>query len=158
MREPGLHQGIVPLPGVDRRVLRAPSQRLQATGQVVWMVMHPEGHQNHRTDAQERPPICLKASLESAVLEDRQHTLPLRNVQSRGPAGNGTCVQAGHVALMLADALSPFADGHPTDAQPAGDVGVGELSGLEQPAGFQASFFELTTGEVSWAPDHGRPL
>jgi hypothetical protein len=122
------------------------------------MVAHPEGHHNHRTDAQERPPIGLKASLESAVLEDRQHALPLLNVQARGPTGNGTGVQAGHVALMLADALSPFADGHPTDAQPAGDVGVGELSGLEQPAGFQASFFELITGEVSWAPDHGRPL
>jgi hypothetical protein len=158
MREPGLHQGIIPLPGIDSGVLWAPSQRLQSTGQVVWMVAHPEGHQNHRTDAQERPPICLKASLESAVLEDRQHALPLRDVQARGPAGNGTCVQAGHVALMLADALSPFADGHPTDAQSAGDVGVGELSSLEQPAGFQASFFTLATGEVSWTPDHGCPL
>jgi hypothetical protein len=158
MREPGLHQGIIPLPGIDRGVLRAPSQRLQSTGQVVWMVAHPEGHQNHRTDAQECPPICLKAGLESAGLEDRQHALPLLNVQARGPTGNGTCVQAGHAALMLADALSPFADGHPTDAQSAGDVGVGELSSLEQPAGFQASFFTLTTGEVSRAPEHGRPL
>jgi hypothetical protein len=43
------------------------------------MVAHPEGHQNHRTDAQERPPIGVKASLESAVLEDRQHALPLLN-------------------------------------------------------------------------------
>jgi hypothetical protein len=59
---------------------------------------------------------------------------------------------------MLAEALSPFADGHPTDAQSAGDVGVGELSSLEQPTGFQASFFPLTTGEVSRAPDHGHPL
>ena len=122
------------------------------------MVAHPEGHQHHRTEAQERPPICLKARLESAVLEDRQHALPLLNVQARGPTGNGTCVQAGHVALMLADTLSPLTDGHPTNAQSAGNVGVGQLSGLEQPAGFQASCFTLTTGEVSWAPDHGRPL
>jgi hypothetical protein len=33
-----------------------------------------------------------------------------------------------------------------------------ELSGLEQPAGFQTSFFTWTTAEVSWAPDHGHPL
>jgi hypothetical protein len=158
MHEPGLHQGIIPLPGIDGGVLRAPSQGLQSTRQVMRMVAHPEGHQNHRTDAQERPPIRLKASLESAVLEDRQHALPLLNVQARGPTGNGTCAQAGHIALMLADALSPCADGHPTDAQSAGDVGVGELSSLEQSAGFQASFFELTTGEVSWTPDHGRSL
>jgi hypothetical protein len=64
-------------------------------------------------------------------------------------------VQAGHVALMLAELLSPCTDGHPTDAQSARNGGMGELSGLEQPAGFQASFFTLTAGEVSWAPDHG---
>jgi hypothetical protein len=46
---------------------------------------------------------------------------------------------------MLAELLSPFADRHPPDAQSAGNVGVGELSGLEQPASFQASFFTLTT-------------
>jgi hypothetical protein len=59
---------------------------------------------------------------------------------------------------MLPQLLSPLTHGHPTDAQSAGHVGVGELSGLEQPTGFQASFFTLTTGEVSRAPDHGRPL
>jgi hypothetical protein len=59
---------------------------------------------------------------------------------------------------VLADALSPCADGHPTDAQSAGDVGVGELASLEKPTGFQASFFTLTTGEVSWTPDHDRSL
>jgi hypothetical protein len=67
-------------------------------------------------------------------------------------------VQAGQVAPMLAELLSPMADGHPTDAQSACNVGVGELAGLEPPAGFQASFFALTTREVSWAPDHGRLL
>jgi hypothetical protein len=122
------------------------------------MVAHPKGHQHHRTDAQERPPIRLKASLTSAFVADCQHALPRLNVQAGGPAGNGTCAQAGHVALMLAELLSPFASGHPTDAQSAGNVGVGEWSGLEQPAGFQASFFTLTTDEVSWAPDHGHPL
>ena len=158
MCEPGLHQGFIPFPRIDRWLLRAPSQRLQPTGQVVRMVAHPKGHQNHRTDAQERPPLRVKASFESTFLEDRQHALPLLTAQAGGTAGNRAGVQAGHVALMLAELLSPCADGHPTDAQSAGDVGVGELSGLEQPAGFQASFFTLTTGEVSWAPDHGRRL
>ena len=53
---------------------------------------------------------------------------------------------------------SPRADGHPTDTQSAGNVSVGELPGLEQPSSFQASFFTLTPGKVSWAPDHGHPL
>jgi hypothetical protein len=35
---------------------------------------------------------------------------------------------------------------------------MGELSGLEQPPGFQTSFFPLTTREISRAPDHGRLL
>jgi hypothetical protein len=119
------------------------------------MVVHPEGHQNPRPDAQECPPIRLNASLESAFLENRQYALPLLDVQTGRSAGHGARVQAGHVALTLAELLSPFADGHPTDAKSAGDVGVGESSGLEKPAGFQAAFFELTPGEVSWAPDHG---
>jgi hypothetical protein len=71
MHEPGLHQGSISLPGRDRGVLRAPSQRLQSTRQVMRMVVHPEGHQNHRTEAQERPTVGVKASLEGAVLEDR---------------------------------------------------------------------------------------
>jgi hypothetical protein len=122
------------------------------------MIAHPKRHQNHRTDAPERPPIRVKASVQRPSPEDRQHALPLLNTQAGGPAGNGARVQVGHVAMMLAELLSPFADSHPTDAQSAGNVGVGELPGLEQPAGFQASFFTLTPGEVSWAPHHGRLL
>jgi hypothetical protein len=122
------------------------------------MVAHPKRHQDHRTDAPERPPIRVKASFQSTFCEDRQHALPLLNTQAGWTAGNGARVQADHVALMLAELLSPFADSHPTDAQSAGDVGVGELSGLEQPAGFQASCFTLTPGEVFWAPDQGRLL
>jgi hypothetical protein len=122
------------------------------------MVAHPKRHQNHRTDAQERPPIRVKASFQSTVFEDRQHALPLLSTQASGAAGNGARVQAGHVASVLPELLSPLTHGHPTDAQSAGNVGVGELSGLEQSAGFQPSFFTLITGEVSRAPDHGHPL
>ena len=158
MREPSPHQGLIPFPSIDRGLLRTPSQRLQPPGQIMSMVAHTKRHQNHRTDAPERPPIRVKTSLESAFVEDRQHALPRLNVQAGGTAGDRPCAQAGHVALMLTELLSPLADSHPTDAQSAGDVGVGELAGQEQPAGFQASCFALTTGEVSWAPDHGRLL
>jgi hypothetical protein len=95
MREPGPYQGIIPFPSIDGWLLRAPSQRLQSTGQVVRMGAHPGGHQHDRTDAPEGPPIRLKARLESAFCEDRQHALPLRNAQAGGPAGNGLCVQTG---------------------------------------------------------------
>lgn len=158
MHEPGLHQGSISLPGIDRGVLRAPSQRLQSTRQVMRMVVHPEGHQHHRTDAQERPPIGVKASLEGAVLEDREHALPLFYVQAGRATGNRACVQAGHIALVLVELSSPLTHGHPTDTQSAGNVSVRELTGLEQPAGFQASCFTLTTGQVVRSPDHGRLL
>ncbi len=131
MREPGPHQGVIPFPRIDRWLLWAPSQGLQPTGQVVRMIAHPKGHQNHGADAQERPPLRVEASFESTFVEDRQHVLPLRTAQAGGTAGNRACVQAGHVALMLVELVSPFADGHPTDAQSAGHVGVGELSGLK---------------------------
>jgi hypothetical protein len=42
--------------------------------------------------------------------------------------------------------------------QAAGHVSVGELTSLEQPSSFQTSFFLLATGELSWAPHHGRSL
>jgi hypothetical protein len=80
------------------------------------MVIHPEGHQNHRTDAQERPPIGVKASLEGPVFEDRQHTLPLLSAQAGWAAGDGACVQAGRVAVVLPELSSPLAHSHPTDA------------------------------------------
>ena len=158
MREPRPHQGVIPFPGIQGWLLRTPAEGLQPAGQVVRMGAHAKRHQNHRTDAQERPTVGVKARLEGTLLEDRQHALPLLSAQAGWAAGHGAGVQAGQVALMLAEVSSPFADGHPTDAHAAGDVGLGELSGLEQPAGFQASFFTLTTGELSWAPDHSRPL
>jgi hypothetical protein len=80
------------------------------------MVAHPEGHQNHRTDAQEGPPIRLKTGLESALFEDRQHALPLLNAQAGGPAGNGRGVQTAYVAVVLSELSSPLAHSHPTDA------------------------------------------
>jgi hypothetical protein len=84
MREPGPHQGVIPFPRIDRWLLRTPSQRLQPSGQVVRMVGHTECDQNHRTEAQERPPIGVKASLEGTLFHDRQHTLPLLNPQASG--------------------------------------------------------------------------
>jgi hypothetical protein len=158
MREPSLHQGVIPFPSINRWLLRTPSQRLQPSGQVVRMVVHPKGHQNHRTDAQERPSIGVKASLEGPLFENYQHTLPLLNPQAGRAARNGACVQARHVALVLPELSSPLADGHATDAESAGDVGVGQLTSLEQPSSFQAAFFTLCAGEVFWAPDHGRLL
>jgi hypothetical protein len=158
MREPGLHQGLIAFPGRDRWLLRAPSQRLQSTGQVVRMVAHPKGHQNDRTDAQERPTIGVKARLEGSLLEDRQYALPLLNTQAGRAARNRACVQAGHIALVLVELSSPLADRHATDTQSAGNVSVGELTDLEQPSSFQASFFTLATGELFWAPHHDRPL
>jgi hypothetical protein len=71
MREPSPHQGVIPFPSIDRWLLRTPSQRLQPSGQIVRMVVHTECYQNHRTDAQERPPIGVKASLEGTFFEDR---------------------------------------------------------------------------------------
>jgi hypothetical protein len=122
------------------------------------MVMHTERHQNHRTDAQERPSIGVKAGLEGPLFEDRQHTLPLLRPQASRAARDGVGVQARQVALVLSQLSSPLADGHPTDAESAGDVGVGQLTSLEQPSSFQGAFFTLRASEVFWAPDHDRLL
>jgi hypothetical protein len=35
-------------------------------------------------------------------------------------------MQAGYVALTLAELPNPFADGHPTEVQSSDDAGVGE--------------------------------
>ena len=116
MREPSPHQGVIPFPSINRWLLRTPSQRLQPPGQIMSMVAHTKGHQNHRTDAQERPPIRVKTSLESAFFEDRQHALPLLNAQAGGPAGKGTGVQTAYVAVVLSELSSPLAHSHPSDA------------------------------------------
>jgi hypothetical protein len=158
MREPRLHQGFIPFPGIQGWLLWTPAEGFQSAGQVVRVVAHAECHQNHGTDAQERPAIGVKARLEGALLEDRQHALPLPNAQASRAARNRAWVQAGCIALVLTGLLSPVADRHPADTQSAGNGSVGELTSLEQPSSFQASFFLLATGELSWAPYHGRPL
>jgi hypothetical protein len=158
MREPGPHQGFIPFPGIQGWLLRTPAEGFQPAGQVVRMVAPAKRHQNHRTDAQERPPIGVKAGLEGALLEDRQHALPPLSAQAGWAARHRACVPAGQIALAWVELSSPLADGHPTDTQSAGHVSLGELTGLEQPSSFQASFFTWATGERSWAPHHGRPL
>jgi hypothetical protein len=158
MREPRPHQGVIPFPGIQGWLRRTPAEGFQPAGQVVRVVAHAKGHQHHRPDAQERPTIGVKARLEGSLLEDRQHARPLLNAQAGRAARNRACVQAGHIPLVLVELSSPCADGHPTDTQSAGHVSVGELTSLEQPSSFQTSFFLLATGELSWAPHHGRPL
>jgi hypothetical protein len=158
MREPGPHQGVIPFPGTQGGLRRTPAEGFQPAGQVVGMVAHAKRHQNHRTDAPERPTIGVNTRLEGALLEDRQHALPLLSAQAGWTARNRACVQAGQIALALVELSSPLADGHPTDTQSAGHVSVGELTGLEQPSSVQTSFFTLATGELSWAPHHGRLL
>jgi hypothetical protein len=155
MREPGPHQGVIPFPGIDRWLLRAPAQRLQPSGQVVCMVAHPERDQNHRPDTLERPPIGVKASLEGPLFEDCQYALPLLKPQAGRATRNRACLQAGHITLVSAELSSPLTDGHATDAELAGDVGVGQVTSLEQPSSFQAAFFTLCAGEVIRTPDHG---
>jgi hypothetical protein len=158
MHEPRPHQSVIPFTGMQGWLLWTPAEGFQPAGQVMCVVAHAEGHENHRTDAQERPPIGVKARLEGSLLEDRQHALPLLHAQAGRATRNRACVQAGHVALVLVELSSPLADRHPTDTQSAGNVSVGELPSLEQPSSFQASFFTLTTGELFWAPDHGHLL
>jgi hypothetical protein len=68
----------------------------------------------HRpADMQERPPIRVKDSFQTTVFEDGQHALPLLNTQESGTAGNGARVQAGHIAPVLPELLSPLTHGHP---------------------------------------------
>ena len=158
MCEPGLHQSVISFPSIDRGLLRTPAQRLQPTGQVVRMVAQPKRHQNQGTDAPERPPIRVEAGFQRPFFEDRQHALPLLRTQAGWASRDRACLQAGHIALVLVELLSPLADGHATDAESAGNFGVGQLTSLEQPSSFQAAFFTLCAGEVFWAPDHGHLL
>jgi len=131
MREPRLHQGFISFPGIQGWLLRTPAEGFQSASQVVRVVAHAECHQDHRTDAQERPPIGVKARLEGALWEDHQHALPLPNAQTDRAARNRACVQAGHVALVSVEWSSPLADGHPTHTQSTGHVSVGELTSPE---------------------------
>ena len=100
----------------------------------------------------------VKTRLEDPLLEDRQHTLPLRCAQAGGTAGNRTCVQAGHVASMLPELLSPLTHGHPTDAHAAGNFCLRQGARLQQSASFQTAFGTLTAGKMLRSPDHGRLL
>jgi hypothetical protein len=66
--------------------------------------------------------------------------------------------QTPNVALVLSEALSPAADRHPTDAQLPSHIGLGDLTSLQEPPSFEATFFTLCTSEVAWSPYHSRLL
>jgi hypothetical protein len=91
MHEPRPHQRVIPFTGMQGWLLWTPAEGFQPTGQVMCMVAHAEGHENHRTDAQERPPIAVKARLEGPLLEDGQHALPLLHAQAGGPGMGCVC-------------------------------------------------------------------
>jgi hypothetical protein len=158
LRQPGLDQGLITLPSVDRRVLRTPAERVEPTREIMRMVRDTTFHQNDGANPAERPPIGVKAGLPCASPQHVQQVLP-RLWGETGRAPRYTALgQTAKVALVFSQLPRPSADRRAADAHLACNGRLGEVASLSQPTGFQTAFFQWRTGELPWSPSHGHPV
>jgi hypothetical protein len=154
MHQPSLHQGVITLPRIDRRVLRTPAERFESVRKIMRVVCDPILHKNHRANATERPTIRVKAGLQSASTQHPQQLLPLLGGEARRAPRDAMLVQTAKVALVSPQLLSPSADSCAADPHLARNGRLREVASLPQPTSFQATFFKLRTGKLSWFPSH----
>lgn len=119
------------------------------------MVRDTKFNTNHRANAAERPPIRVKAGLQSASTQHPQQVRPLLWGEARRAPRYAVLVQIAKVALAMSHLLSPSADSGAADAHLARNGRLGEVASVQQPTGLQAAFFKLRTGKLSWFPSHG---
>jgi hypothetical protein len=122
------------------------------------MVVHTKVHQNHCANATKRPALCLKARFQGTLAEQVEHVLPWFGGQPWRLPQLWAVFQTHHVVMVLSELPGPLTNGHPTDTHLASNLRLGELTGLQQASTFQAAFFKLAAGEMSWSPYHGGQL
>jgi hypothetical protein len=155
MRQPALDQGLITLPSVDRRVLRTPAERFESVREIMRMVRDTKFNKNHGANAAERPTICVKAGLQRASTQHSQQLLPLLWGETGRAPRYAVLFQTAKVALALPQLLRPSADCRAAAPHLARNSRLGEVASLQQSTGFQAAFFKLRTGKLSWFPSHG---
>jgi hypothetical protein len=112
------------------------------------MIVNTKLHHDDGADTTKRPPIRLKTCTQGSLFEQPQEVLPLGCSQAGGAARYRTATQAREDTVMLPEVFGPLAHGHPTDAHMAGNVRLRQRASLQQPAGFQTSFFTLTASQL----------
>jgi hypothetical protein len=115
-----MDQSVIPFAGIASWVLRTPHQRPQSTSQIMGMVAHVALDQYERADAAERPALGFESSVQGALCKPLQNLLALCSGQLGRTPGRKAVGHTAQVALLLLEALRPFADCHPTDGHVAG--------------------------------------
>jgi hypothetical protein len=131
MRQPSLHQGVITLPSIDRRVLRTPAERVESVREIMRMVRDTQFNKNHSANAAERPTIRVKAGLQSASTQHPQQLLPLLWGEARWAPRYAVLFQTAKLALALPQLLSPSADSRAADLHLARNGRLGEAASLQ---------------------------
>ncbi len=66
MRQPGLDQGLIPLPRIDRWVLGTPAERVEAVREIMGMGCDTKCNQHDGANPAERPALRVNAGLPGA--------------------------------------------------------------------------------------------
>jgi hypothetical protein len=114
------------------------------------MIGDAEELEDQGADAIQRPALGLVPGGDRPLAERLEGAPPLLGRQAGRPPGLGPPPQRRRPALPQGP--GPVADGHAGDAQPAGDLGLGQLASPEEPAALQAAFFHLVGGEFARLP------
>jgi hypothetical protein len=128
--QPGLDQGLITLPSVDRRVLRTPAERVEPVREIMRMVCDTKFNHNDGANPAERPSIRVKAGLQGASSQHLQQVLPLRWGETGWAPRYAALGQTAKVALVLSQLLRPLADRGAADAHLARNSRLGEVASL----------------------------
>ena len=142
-----MNRGLVPLPRLGLRLLRAPAQRPHDFPDMAGVVADTGDPFDRHRDARQAPEIGVEPVGPRALEQGFLHPLELFGEELRlapGPAGG-----VERRAATSLPPVKPVLGRLPGDPQPAGDFGLGQILGKEG-RGFQASLFQ--TSEVPPGP------
>jgi hypothetical protein len=158
MGQPGLDQGVITLPRLDRRVLRTPAEGCESAGQIMGMVPNATCDQDQGANPVERPTLRSKACRQCSPAQHLQQVLPLVCGQAGRTSRHRSVLQTSQITPAVPELLGPGTDSRAADTELACNGRVGQRASLQQPTSVQAAFFQWRSGEMSWSPDHGHAL
>jgi hypothetical protein len=116
------------------------------------MITDAEAVLNHGANPRQCPALGLEAGAHRPPREDLEHLAPLGGCQPRRTTRLGVAPQSGEPLREIAESLRPLADGGGADVESPCNLGLGEMAGAEEAAGYEPTLFELFGSEFAWLP------
>ncbi len=142
MGQPGVDQGVITFPRIDRRGMRAPAEGVESAGQIMGMGPNATCDQDQGANPAERPTLRIKACLQCSPAQHLQQVLPLGGGQAGRTSRHRSVLQPPTITQAVPELLGPGTDSRAANAELACHGRVGQLASLQQPTSLQVAFFQ----------------